>query len=195
MFRTDVFRPAVEMDFEETKGMFAVNVLGVMAMNQTFFPRLLAAKGTIINCGSIGGVLPLPFDAAYSATKAALYAYSETLRIELAPFGVKVTYVQTGAVKTNLLRHKPALKEDSIYIPIKQRWEEKQEVLATSGVDPADFAKEFTHRVVGGHTDVFWIGQDTFNVRMINMLSKYLFFNPWSMIFSKDYQLNKLKVV
>jgi len=86
--------------------MFGANVFGVMQMCQVFLPELLAVKGTIINMGSIAGHLPIPFMSAYAASKAAVHAYSGSLRVELAPLGVKVIYVMTGNVKTNTVNQR-----------------------------------------------------------------------------------------
>jgi 1-acylglycerone phosphate reductase len=60
-----------------------------MLMVQQFAPLLIASKKnpTIVFIGSIAALIPVPFGAAYNATKAALHAYANTLRVELAPFG------------------------------------------------------------------------------------------------------------
>jgi 1-acylglycerone phosphate reductase len=81
---------------DEVEACFRTNVYGVMRMCKAFAPLVIAAKGTIVQIGSLAGVMPYVFGSAYNATKAALHAYSNTLRIELAPFGVKVITVVTG---------------------------------------------------------------------------------------------------
>ena len=78
---------AIDVDVEEVKRLFDTNLYGAMRMVKYFAPLIIAAEGKIINIGSVGGVLPLGFGSAYNATKGALHAYSDTLRIELAPFG------------------------------------------------------------------------------------------------------------
>lgn len=83
--------------------MFETNVLGVMHMCQLFFPQVLAAKGTIVNVGSVAATTPLPFLSHYCASKASLYAYSDILRLELAPLGVNVIYAMCGNIKTNIV--------------------------------------------------------------------------------------------
>lgn len=80
--------PATDIDMDEVKAMFDVNVFAVMSMIQSF-TKLLIASGDarIVNIGSIAGVMPYPFGSTYNASKAAVHAYSDTLRLELAPFG------------------------------------------------------------------------------------------------------------
>jgi NAD(P)-dependent dehydrogenase (short-subunit alcohol dehydrogenase family) len=65
-------------------------------MCKAFAPLVIAAKGTIVQIGSIAALMPYVFGSAYNASKAALHAYSSTLRVELAPFDVKVITVVTG---------------------------------------------------------------------------------------------------
>lgn len=79
---------------------------------------IIQARGKIVNIGSITAVTPYVFSSIYNATKGALHAYSNTLRLELAPFGVQVLLVVTGGVKSRITRTERALAEDSVYLPI-----------------------------------------------------------------------------
>lgn len=88
--------PATDMDLDDVRRMFEANVFGVMAMVQAFTPLLIAAKGLIIMISSLSSVTPYVFASAYGASKAALNAYSRTLRMELRPFGVRVMVSMTG---------------------------------------------------------------------------------------------------
>ena len=191
---TATSRPAVEIDLDEAKDMFATNLFGVMNINQVFLPQLLLAKGTTVSVGSVAGHLPLPFYSVYCASKAALYAYCESLRVELAPLGVKVIYVQAGSVRTNLSRGQTHLREDSLFSPISEAFEQRQEEAAKSGMDPAKFAKILVQRILGGHSDVLWMGENAFTVRMLSALEHYLPFRIFPFMFSKLYGLEKLRV-
>ncbi|MGX4644978.1 SDR family NAD(P)-dependent oxidoreductase [Holzapfeliella sp. JNUCC 80] len=96
------FDPFFEMSMTTANDMFDLNVLGLM-----YFTRLIgrdmmeAESGKIINLGSVAGKIPTPKAAAYSATKAAVIQFSNVLRLELAPFNVKVMTVNPGPVSTN----------------------------------------------------------------------------------------------
>jgi 1-acylglycerone phosphate reductase len=70
------------------------------------------------------------------------------MRVELAPLGVKVTYVMMGDVKTNTVSQRYHLHESSLWYPIKDNFEKEQEKAATTGMDPADFAKSLADRTV-----------------------------------------------
>ncbi len=87
---------------EELFRMFDVNVFGPFRMTNAFLPLLLAAKGRIVNIGSQGGMLSKNYYGPYTMTKHALESYTETLRVELEPYGVLASIVQPGGVATNI---------------------------------------------------------------------------------------------
>jgi len=114
-----VVTPATDLLIETVvKSMFEINVFGVMRMVQEFSGLMIAAEGTIVNIGSVAAVIPYVFGSAYNATKGALHSYSDTLRVEMKPFNVKVMVIVTGGVKTNIARHGTTLRPGSIYTPI-----------------------------------------------------------------------------
>ncbi len=77
-----------------------VNVTGQLAVTQAFLPSLRRARGRIVNVGSVGGVNVLPFAGAYSASKFALEALTDALRMELKASGIAVSIVEPGSVAT-----------------------------------------------------------------------------------------------
>ncbi|KAJ7607360.1 NAD(P)-binding protein [Roridomyces roridus] len=131
--------PATDVDMDEVKAVFDVNVFGVMSMVQEFAPLLIASgDGRIVNIGSISGIMPYPFGSAYNASKAALHAYGNTLRLEMAPFNVQVTTILTGGVKSNISSHKNRrlVGPDSIYAPIADILAERRVARSQSGAMP-----------------------------------------------------------
>jgi len=95
--------PLAEIPLDAVKKMFATNVEGLLAVTQAVFPHMAAARsGRIVNIGSVVGLLPTPFAGAYCATKAAVHALSEVLRMEAEPFGIDVVVVQPGGVRSNI---------------------------------------------------------------------------------------------
>ena len=116
--------PLVDADIEHTKKLFNVNVLSVLAVTQAFTKQLVAAKGTIVNIGSIGSKVATPFQGPSVASKAALVHLTDCLRIELAPFGVKVMHILAGGLKSDWVAHsKWELPDSSIYAPFHKEIE------------------------------------------------------------------------
>jgi len=114
--------PAVEVDIELARSVFDTNVLGTMRMCNEFVDLLIAARGQILNLGSVVALLPLPFSAAFNASKAAIHQYSDTLRLELQPFGVNVVTVITGTTKTKIWSKDSDLSPDSRYYAMNDQY-------------------------------------------------------------------------
>ena len=79
--------PAVDLEMAIVERLMAVNVVGPMRMVRYIHPLLIKAKGIIFNTTSVAAFFPTIYQSAYNASKAALYQYGQTLRIELAPLG------------------------------------------------------------------------------------------------------------
>lgn len=91
-----------EVSVEQVQQMFDVNVFGVLRLIRSIAPHMRKqGSGRIINISSIAGKLSTPANGAYSATKFALEALSDALRLELAPFGIQVVVIEPGAIKTH----------------------------------------------------------------------------------------------
>lgn len=96
------FEEFLKSDMQDATNMFQVNVLGLMYLTRLIGRVMMEAKtGQIVNFGSIAGKVPTTKSAAYSASKAAVIQFSNVLRLELKPFGVKVMTVNPGPVYTN----------------------------------------------------------------------------------------------
>ncbi|MBX6349983.1 MAG: SDR family NAD(P)-dependent oxidoreductase [Clostridia bacterium] len=84
----------------EFRDQLDVNVTGQLLVTQAFLPLLRRTRGRIVLMGSMSGLVALPFLGPYSISKFALEAMADTLRVELAPFGVAVSIVEPGSVAT-----------------------------------------------------------------------------------------------
>jgi len=85
---------------EELRRQLEVNVVGQLRMVQLLLPALRAGGGRIVNVGSISGRSALPFLGAYAMSKFALEAMTDSLRVELRPWGIHVAIVEPGTIKT-----------------------------------------------------------------------------------------------
>ena len=83
----------MEADLDYARKAMDVNLFARVAVTQAFAPLLIRSKGTIVNIGSIAGVYPSVWQGMYGASCAAVNHWSDILRNEMAPFGVKVILV------------------------------------------------------------------------------------------------------
>ncbi|HSA23633.1 MAG TPA: SDR family NAD(P)-dependent oxidoreductase, partial [Myxococcota bacterium] len=89
-----------EVSLERARAQFDTNVFGVLAVLRAALPGLRARKGRVVLVGSLAGRVPIPFQVHYSATKAAVDSIAQGLRLEVAPFGVKVSLIEPGDIQT-----------------------------------------------------------------------------------------------
>jgi NAD(P)-dependent dehydrogenase (short-subunit alcohol dehydrogenase family) len=92
-----------EISMDEYRKQFETNVFGVFAVTKAFLPSMRKrGQGCIINISSISGKTAFPGLSPYSASKHAIEGWSESLRLEMKPFGVKVVLVEPGSYKTSI---------------------------------------------------------------------------------------------
>ncbi len=92
--------PLEALPIEDFRHQIEVNLIGQVAVTQAMLPMVRAAKGRIVLISSIGGRLATPFMGAYHAAKFGLEAVGDSLRQELAPFGIEVVVVEPGTIST-----------------------------------------------------------------------------------------------
>ncbi|WP_027109105.1 SDR family NAD(P)-dependent oxidoreductase [Lacticigenium naphthae] len=96
----------VEQSFNTIERIFSVNVLGLMYLTQLVAIEMIEQKeGHIINIGSMAGKIATPQSAIYSASKHAIVGFSNSLRLELKEYNIKLTTVNTGPVETEFFIH------------------------------------------------------------------------------------------
>jgi len=90
-----------DVPIDEARRQFEVNVFGLARLVQLVTPHMRAqGSGRIINISSIGGKFYEPFGAWYHATKFAVEGFSDSLRMELRPFGIQVVLIEPGPIRT-----------------------------------------------------------------------------------------------
>jgi NAD(P)-dependent dehydrogenase (short-subunit alcohol dehydrogenase family) len=92
--------PLELVDLDELREQFEVNFIGAVAMTQALLPALRAARGRIVFTSSIGGKVAVPFTGPYAASKHALEAIGDALRVELRTSNVRVALIEPGSVTT-----------------------------------------------------------------------------------------------
>ena len=92
--------PLEFLPVDELRRQFEINVFGAVAVSQAFLPQLRLSRGRLVFVGSISGRLAIPFIAPYSASKFALRALTDALRVELRPAGIAVVLLEPSSVKT-----------------------------------------------------------------------------------------------
>jgi NAD(P)-dependent dehydrogenase (short-subunit alcohol dehydrogenase family) len=92
--------PIEYMSHNDLQNIFDINVFGQIDVTRAFLPALRKARGRIVNVTSIGAHIAIPFGSLINASKSAFAILSDTLRLELHPFGMHVIAVEPGAIKT-----------------------------------------------------------------------------------------------
>lgn len=129
---------------EEAQSLFDTNFFGMQRVCRVTLPTLRERRGMLVNVGSIAGQIPIPYQAFYSASKAAVAAYTDALRMEVKPFGVRVALVEPGDFRTgftdNRVFAKAATDQSVFYAPCQRA----VSVMAhdeQNGADPAQVAQ------------------------------------------------------
>jgi NAD(P)-dependent dehydrogenase (short-subunit alcohol dehydrogenase family) len=99
---------------EELRYQLEVNLIGQVAVTQALLPALRRAKGRVVFMGSIAGRSALPFLGPYAASKHGLEAIADSLRLELRPFGIHVSIVEPGTIKTPIWARSAARADELI---------------------------------------------------------------------------------
>ena len=95
--------PLELIPLHDIKMLMDVNVTGLLAVTKAFLPQIRKNKGRIVNISSGHGLLAIPDKSVYAASKFAVQAISDSLRVELRPFGVNVSNIVVGKVHTDVL--------------------------------------------------------------------------------------------
>ncbi|KAK0717863.1 oxidoreductase [Lasiosphaeria miniovina] len=146
--------PALDTSIEKVRGLFDVNFFGLVETTLVLGMMVVAAKGTIVNISSVLGHTHMPWLAYYNASKAAVDLFGETLRLEMAPFGVKVLTVAVGGVETNMSNTAnvapPELSEGSLWAVTEKYLAKRAAKEHRWATPPAVFAERVVRDVLNG---------------------------------------------
>ena len=141
--------PIIEVTPQELLTQFKTNTFAPLEIARQFAESMKErGSGMIVNIGSVSGILTTPFSGAYCASKAALHAISDALRMELAPFGIRVITVQPGGIQSRFGQHaaqklEQLFSERSWYAPVRDFIMER----ANASQEKAMPAEEFARKV------------------------------------------------
>ncbi|THY81900.1 hypothetical protein D6C93_09392 [Aureobasidium pullulans] len=186
--------PALDIDINTLHQVFDINLFGVVRMVQAFTPLLIRSTGTIVNISSLAAYAPYVFGASYNASKAALLAFDNTLRIELSPWNVSVQTVLAGPIVSGLMtRSSRALPADSLYQPIRQQFEGRTHH-AKHGVQAmptAPFAADVVNDLTRTRKPKLnhWMGPFKWQVWLLECLG---LLSVWQIFFRRRFGLDKL---
>lgn len=168
-------QPLLDTALADVRRVFDTNVLGVVAVTQGFAPLLMASRGLVATVGSVNAVFNPPYQAAYNASKAAVAAVGHTLRVELAPFGVRVVTVVTGSVRSKLFDNADAacrLPPGSLYSPLRERIEKRDILAHARWTDTADYARQVAGDLLRENPGpVLWRASFAFIARLMSIFA------------------------
>ena len=143
--------PVETMDLDILRNVLEVNLVGQVAVTQAFLPLIRKTPGTIVFIASIGGRIATPFMSPYNTSKFAVEALGESLRGELAPWGIDVAVVEPGSIDTPIWKKGAETIEDQfakmpantkrLYGKQLKRMDEVLTETAKRGIKPEKVAK------------------------------------------------------
>ena len=127
---------------EDIRRIVDVNLIGLVNVTRKFIPLLRNTKGMIMNVSSVAGPISIPFQTMYSATKSAVLAFSNGLRNELRPYGVRVTSILPGDTQTGFTDARKKSDDFGNYGDRIEKSVSKMEKDEKSGVPASKVAKK-----------------------------------------------------
>ena len=133
-----------DVSVDEFKAQFETNFFSIIRLIQEVTPTMRKqGSGTIVNVSSVAGRIGFPASPAYISSKFALEGLSESLRLEMAPFGVNVVIIEPGVIKTNFLNPMKMSKRsesDTVYRDITVKVTSGVKMMAEMGTHPKEVA-------------------------------------------------------
>ena len=133
-----------DVSVDEFKAQFDTNFFSIIRLIQEVGPTMRKqGSGTIVNVSSVVGRIGFPASPAYISSKFALEGLSESLRFELAPFGVNVVIIEPGVIKTNFMKNMKMAEKygpESVYADITDKVVSGVKMMCEMGTDPKEVA-------------------------------------------------------
>lgn len=157
--------PLTELSQQKLQQQFNTNCFAPILLTQAALPLLKVSKrAKVVNIGSVSGIMSTPFAGAYCASKAALHALSDALRLELTPFNIDVITVQPGAIQSsfgdNSLSSLAGLvADDSDYAKVKSHIEARATASQNNPTKAEDLARELVAQLFNQPKAIIRLGR------------------------------------
>ncbi|EFA76470.1 Oxidoreductase [Heterostelium album PN500] len=191
----NIYGPVIDIPEVDNRRLFDANFFGTIAVTQEVGRHMIERRsGLIANISSISGLITTPFDGLYCASKAALNAWSDSLRMELAPFNIRVCIVMPGSIKTELANNAKStleqLLDNTVYHDIK----DSIVLRSTTSQDNSIPSTQFSERVAAellksNPPSRFAYGPLSTLFKLLNFVPTFIL----DYVFSKKFGLLKLK--
>ena len=164
--------PLEYLPIEDLRKQLEVNVIGQIAVTQAFLPLIRRAEGRVVNIGSVAGRAPsAPLIGPYAASKMAMEALTDSLRTELAPWGIAVSIIEPGNISTSIWGKADAdfdhlvdaMPEEGmkLYGKLIESGRKIAKVADRTGVSPEKVAKNVEHALFSSRPKTrYLIGRD-----------------------------------
>ena len=174
--------PLEFVPLDEFRRVLGVNVVGQLAVTQAFLPLVRRGPGRIVNMGSFNGRVAAPFIGPYCASKFALAGMTDALRVELAPWGIRVSLVEPGSIDTDIWRKYEAYTDHMVAV-LPERFHDlygramgaalqAAKRRAASGISPEEVARAVEHALLSGRPKTrYLVGWDAW---LGNVLARFL---------------------
>ncbi len=139
---------------DDLRRQFEVNVIGLVAVTQAFLPLIRRVRGRVVNIGSVSGWSAIPLIGPYCASKFALRALNDALRLELRPWDIRVILIDPGPISTMIwekaMQRKNELpdKAGELYGPMIERMMEFTAKSAARAIPPERVAQKVVHALI-----------------------------------------------
>lgn len=146
--------PLETLPIEDFRRQIELNLTAQLAVTQAMMPAIRKARGRIVLISSVGGRVALPFTGAYHAAKYGLEAVGDSLRQELAPWGIRVSIVEPGSIDTPIWQRGEASADETLagsprmqelYGPAIERYRKVIRDTAERGIPPEKVAAKIQH--------------------------------------------------
>lgn len=148
--------PVEMLSDEDVRAQYETNVFGVLRVTRAFLPAMRArGRGRIVNVSSVGGRMTFPLGGIYNSTKYALESISDALRMEVKQFGIDVSIIEPGYIKTEFtartmdVSSKYARDPSSPYHAAMARFAASEAMADKVAVGPDSVSRAIEHAATG----------------------------------------------